>query len=506
MASKGNKKDIYSNEPFKFHDPQLLVPHNKEIEKTVLGLMINNSEACSYALQNLSLDSFPNIGNDHRTIFHAISLLFEKNVSIDLVTVVEQLESMRAISAIGGFEYLREMTESAFTFSAIKDYCQRLEDYRLLRESLKVLDEKLYEYKTSELPEINTFIGEINAEITEIAQKRRIVDFESTKVLAKKLEDYMVRLSKSSTGTLTGVNTGYTDLNALTHGFQKGDYVIIAARPAVGKTAFALNLALNIALKNNKTVGFFSVEMPSRQMMMRLVAAQSYVPYKSIQTGHLAKNDQVKVKEGLQVLSAIPLYIDETPGIKVQDIVLKTRKLKQENPSLAAIFIDYIGLITTHKKIESRQLEVSEISRTLKELARELDITVVALSQLSREVEKRPSKRPSLSDLRESGGLEQDADVVMLMFREDYYIEQGTLKPKDSQYGSYYETLKEKPNEFAPSLVDVMIAKNRNGEVGVATLIFFKSCSAFSDPDTQLRLSIKAMQDEYNKRKGPSNQ
>lgn len=504
MATK--KRDIYSNEPFKFHDPQLQVPHNNEIEKTVLGLMINDAEACSYALQNLNIDSFPNIGNDHRTIFHAISLLFDKNVSIDLVTVVEQLDSMRAMSSIGGFDYLRSITEAAFTFSAIKDYCQKLEDYRLLRESLKVLDQKLYEYKTSELPEINSFIGEINAEITEIAQKRRIVDFESTKVLAQKLEEYMVGLSKSSTGTLTGVNTGFTDLNALTHGFQKGDYVIVAARPAVGKTAFALNLALNIASKNNKAVGFFSIEMPSRQMMMRLVAAQSYVSYKSIQTSRLEKKDQVNVRDALSLLSSIPLYIDETPGIKVSDIVLKTRKLKQENPNLAAIFIDYIGLITTHKKIESRQLEVSEISRTLKELARELDITVVALSQLSREVEKRPSKRPSLSDLRESGGLEQDADVVMLMFREDYYIEQGTLKAKDSQYGSYYETLKEKPSPLAPSLIDVMVAKNRNGEVGVATLIFFKSCSNFSDPDEQLRLNIRAMQDEHNKRKGPSDQ
>lgn len=497
-----NKKDIYSNEPFKFNDPQLQVPYNKEIERTVLGLMITDDEACSYALQNLSRESFPNIGNDHRTIFHAISVLFEKNVAIDLVTVVEQLEVMRAMSAVGGFDYLKDITEAAFTYSAIKDYCQKLEDYRLLRESLKVLDQKLYEYKTSELPEINDFIGQINADINDIAQKRKIVDFESTKTLADRLETYMTSLAKSSTGTLTGVNTGYSDLNALTHGFQKGDYVIVAARPAVGKTAFALNLALNIALKNNKTVGFFSVEMPSRQMMMRLVAAQSYVAYKSIQTNHLQRNEQMKVKDALAVLGSIPLYIDETPGIKISDIILKTRKLKQENPNLSAIFIDYIGLVTTHKKTESRQLEVSEISRSLKELARELDITVVALSQLSREVEKRPSKRPSLSDLRESGGLEQDADVVMLMFREDYYIDQGTLKAKDSQYGSYYETLKEKPSELAPSLVDVMIAKNRNGEVGVTTLIFFKSCSNFSDPDSQLRSSIKAMQDEHNKRKG----
>ena len=219
--------------------------------------------------------------------------------------------------------------------------------------------------------------------------------------------------------------------------------------------------------------------MPSRQMMMRLVAAQSNVSYKAVQTNHLNKTELIRVKDGLAVLSSIPLYIDETPGIKISDIVIKTRKLKQENNNLAAIFIDYIGLVTTHKKTESRQLEVSEISRTLKELARELDITVVALSQLSREVEKRPSKRPSLSDLRESGGLEQDADVVMLMFREDYYLEQGTLKPKDSQYGSYYETLKEKPNELSPSLIDIMIAKNRNGEVGVSTLIFFKACSNF---------------------------
>ena len=497
-----NKNNNYSNEPFRFKDSQLVVPHNNELEKTVLGLMITDQDSCNHGLQNLSEENFPNIGNDHRTIFRAISILSQKNMAIDLITVLEQLESMKAKTSVGGFEYIKDITEAAFTYSAMKDYCRKLEDYRLLRESLAVLDQKLYEYKTTEIPEINDFIGQINTDITEIAQKRRIVDFESTKVLAGKLEKYLSELAKSSTGNITGVNTGYSELNNLTHGFQKGDYVIVAARPAVGKTAFALNLALNIAAKNQKTVGFFSVEMPSRQMMMRLVAAQSNVSYKAIQTNHLNKNEMIKVKDGLVVLSSIPLYLDETPGIKISDIVIKTRKLKQENNNLAAIFIDYIGLVTTHKKTESRQIEVSEISRTLKELARELDITVVALSQLSREVERRPSKRPSLSDLRESGGLEQDADVVMLMFREDYYLDQGTLKPKDSQYGSYYETLKEKPNELAPSLIDIMIAKNRNGEVGVSTLIFFKACSNFSEPDPQLRLSIRAMQDEYNNRKG----
>jgi len=500
MAEYKNTK--YSNEPFKFRDQQLIVPHNNELEKTVLGLMITDKDACNHGLQNLSLESFPNIGNDNRTIFQAISTLFVKNVTIDFMTVLEQLESMKAKNAVGGFEYLKEITDVAFQYSAMKDYCQRLEDYRLLRESLAVLDQKLYEYKTAEIPEINDFIGGINADIAEIAQKRRIVDFESTKVLATKLEKFMKDLSNSTTGTLTGLNTGYDDLNNLTHGFQKGDYIIVAARPAVGKTAFALNLALNIAVRNQKSVGFFTVEMPSRQMMMRLVSAQSYVSYNAVQTNHLNKNEAVKVKDGLVVLSSLPLYFDETPGIKISDIVIKSRKLKQENPNLAAIFIDYIGLVTTHKKTESRQVEVSEISRTLKELARELDITVVALSQLSREVEKRPSKRPSLSDLRESGGLEQDADVVMLMFREDYYLEQGTLKPKDSQYGSYYETLKEKPNELSPSLVDIMIAKNRNGEVGISTLIFFKACSNFSQPEMQLKLSIRAMQDEYNNRRG----
>ncbi len=497
-----SKSKQYSNEPFRFRDPSLVVPHNNELEKTVLGLMINDNDSCSYGLQNLTEECFPNVDNDHRTIFKAISILFEKNVTIDLLTVVEQLESMKAKNSVGGFEYLRDMTEAAFTYSAMKDYCKKLEDYRLLRDSLAVLDQKIFEYKTSEIPEINDFIGQINADISDIAQKRRIVDFESTKVLAAKLEKHMKELAKSSTGSLTGVNTGYSDLNNLTHGFQKGDYIIIAARPAVGKTAFALNLALNMAKKNQKTVGFFSVEMPSRQMMMRLVSAESYVTYKNIQTNHMSKNDLVKVKDGLAVLGSIPLYFDETAGIKISDIVIKTRKLKNENPNLCAILIDYIGLVTTHKKTESRQLEVSEISRTLKELARELDITVIALSQLSREVERRPSKRPSLSDLRESGGLEQDADVVMLMFREDYYLEQGTLKEKDSQYGSYYSTLKANPNELAPSLVDIMIAKNRNGEIGTSTLIFFKACASFSEPDTQLRMSIKAMQDEYNNRKG----
>lgn len=483
--------------PFAFKDQTLKVPFSLQSEQAVLGMMLQDRDSCDYGLQHLKYDSFPNINNNHRIIFHAIKLLSDDSINIDLVTVTQKLETLKALTLVGGVEYLDGMIEMAFEFSALKDYVKTLEDLRLLRLTLSVIDDNLYFYRTNTISDNNEFIGKINAEITKVAENRRIGDFQNLNVIADQVTQYLNKISRSSTGTITGVNTGYVDLNKLTHGFQAGDYVIIAARPAVGKTAFALNLALNVATRGNATVGFFSVEMPSRQMMMRLIASSGMILYDRLQTNQLDSSDRIKLADTIEELKKTSIFVDETPGISINDIVIKTRKLKKEQPNLKAIFIDYIGLVTTNGRKESRQLEVSEISRTLKELARELSITVIALSQLSRGVEARVTKRPNIADLRESGSLEQDADVIMLMFREDYYLEQGSLKESAAMYASYYNTMKDKKEAMAPSLVDIMIAKNRNGEVGTVTLNFLKAASNFCDPDNETRSLISQMQAKY---------
>lgn len=255
----------------------------------------------------------------------------------------------------------------------------------------------------------------------------------------------MEAMKESGTGTLTGVNTGYAGLNNLTHGFQKGDLVIVAARPSMGKTALALNLALNVAQDphHQHVVGFFSCEMNSHLLMLRLVAMAANVRSDKIQRNTLDKNERIKVSEAINTLRTRRIYIDDTSNININDLIIKARKLKNEQPDLSVIFIDYLGLITTTGKQESRQLEIQKITQQLKELARSLEVTVVCLAQLNRGVEDRDNKVPILSDLRESGSIEQDADVVMLLNREDFYLMNKTLKKEKARYFAYYEETKE---------------------------------------------------------------
>lgn len=489
---------VFNNAPFSLNDKSITIPENSLIEKRTLGLMLNDQETCDAALQLLSTDSFPNISNNNRAVFQAIRKLRDENIEVDPLTVFNELKAMKLDTLVGGFEYLRQITDDAFTFSAIKDYCKQLEDLTLMRNTLKVLDERISIYKKGMNLDINDYIGDLNREITAVAEKRRILDFESMKTIAGELSQHLKTMRKSGTGNITGSNTLYSELNKYTNGFQKGDYIIIAARPSVGKTAFGLNLAYNIAAATKNTVGFFSLEMGAQQLMMRLVASKSQVYHEKIRTNTMSSSEKSNVEEALSFFATIPLYIDETAGITINDLMIKTRKLKREHDDLAVIFIDYIGLVTTTGRFENRQQQISEISRSLKELARELNITVVALSQLSREVEKRPDKRPILADLRESGSLEQDADVVMLMYREDYYIELKTIAMKNAVYRAYYDGLNETDNKLSPSLVDISIAKNRNGKTANMVLLFFKSIGKFEDLDTRTFSFVKEMQKQHH--------
>lgn len=497
----------FDNNPFTLSDKTIAIPNDTILERTVLGLMLTSAEALEVGMQHLEASYFPNIDNNNRAIFYAMKLLHEENIKVDIVTVSGKLRELRLFSAVGGLEYLSLIAEEAITYSAIKDYCLGLRDLDLLRKALKVMDQGVEKHRQGQVGDVNDYLSDLLRDITKVAEERRIMDFESLGDIAKGLKAHLEKMRKSSGNKLTGNSTGFYDIDRYTHGFQEDNYIIIAARPAVGKTAFGLSLAYNMAKINNKTVGFFSLEMGNQQLMQRLVSKVSGVLHKNIMTGYLSKEERVKVYETIENLKHIKLYIDETPSININDLLIKARKLKRENDDLCAIFVDYIGLITTTGHVESRQIELSEISAALKGLARELNITVVALSQLSRAVEATKDKMPQMSHLRESGSLEQDADLVFLMYREDYYVKQGTIKEIDAVYQPYYQTLaqakaemKDPSKDLDVSPVDIILAKNRSGETGIATLLFFKAISSFDNPGPDLTARFT----EYRTKKGPS--
>lgn len=491
----------FDNNPFTLNDKTLVIPHDSMLEKTVLGLMLMDEKSVEIGMQHLKEEFFPNIGNQHRAIFHAIYLLHEEQTKVDILTVSGKLKEIKLLSSVGGLEYLSAIAEEAITFSAMKDYCLKLKDLNLLRNTLKAVDESMNIYRLGLTGDVNDYIGKLTADITKVAEERRIMDFESVGDIAKDLQAHLKHMQNSGTGKLTGNETGFIDIDRYTHGFQEDSYVIIAARPSVGKTAFAVSLAYNMAVKNNKTVGFFSLEMSNLRIMERILSKVSNIPYKNVTEGSLNAQQRVKANETLANLERTKLFIDETPNININDLIIKARKLKRENDDLCAIFIDYIGLVTPSRTQEMRTRELSEISDKLKALARELKITVVALSQLSRGVESRPDKRPQMSDLRESGSLEQDADLVFLMYREDYYVTQGSIKPVNAVYQSYYETIRGTENETNLSPVDIILAKNRNGETANIVLMFFKAISSFENPDVGTLAMLKTMQKAASGRK-----
>ena len=450
------------------------LPNNIEVEKSVLGAMLLDRDALIEASSSLEEGDF--FLRQHQIIYSAILEVQSKSLPVDLKTVTEVLINLKELDKVGGVQYLYELTESIVSLSNVKHYINIVRDQSNLRSVLLTMQGILEEYEKVEIEDISTFIGEASRKVTKAAEKRRISSFVTAGEVAEKVKQSLRTQKTTGEDGVTGMTTGYRSLNLLTLGFKKSDIIIIAARPSVGKTAFALNLAFNAAYKTDTSVAVFSLEMPAEQLMQRLLANRSCVELEKIQRGMLSKRDEVALDRAMKEMSALKLYIDDTPGIRLIDILSKARKLKMEQPDLSMIVIDYIGLITTGKKAESRQLEVSEISRSLKELARELEIPIIVLSQLSRNVDSRPGKRPVLSDLRESGSIEQDADQVFLMYRSDYYKGKSDEKAGGEQGGE-----NQNANESSVSIVEIEVAKNRNGKTGTVELVFTKNIGRFDE-------------------------
>lgn len=433
-------------------------PHDLVAERSLLGSMLISSDVCQNVLSLASKDDF--YLDSHRILFEAMQNIYADNSPVDVTTLTSYLIDKKLLDKTGGVEYLLELSESVPTTSHSEHYLKRLNEKALLRRLIKESTE-IIEKAYGDVENINDFIGEVEKDFLNVTRDRNAGEFQNVKSVIQKVTDRLVMLQKAD-GKISGVKTGYYDLDKLTSGFQKGDLIILAARPSVGKTAFALNVAYNVSYKSDEAVAIFSLEMPAEQLIQRIICSAGSLKAESLRSGSILKESSERYYAAADKVSKCNLYIDDTPGIRVGEIAAKCRRLKREQ-GLKMIVIDYLQLISgPANSRESRQQEVSDISRQLKMIARELEVPVLALSQLSRSVEKRDNKRPVLSDLRESGAIEQDADIVSFIHREDY---QDPKKEAETQ-----------------GATDIIIAKHRNGALADIRLVFLKQFSKFANP------------------------
>ncbi|TDB52031.1 replicative DNA helicase [Bacillus sp. CBEL-1] len=430
-----------------------LPPQNIEAEQAVLGAIFLEPSSLTLASELLIPEDFYRAA--HQKIFTCMLKLSDQGEPIDLVTVTSDLANQKILEEIGGVAYLSDLANSVPTAANIEYYAKIVEEKSILRRLIRTATDIASEGYARE-DEVEVLLNEAEKNILEVAQRKNTGVFQNIKdVLVQTYDNIEVLHNRK--GDITGIPTGFTDLDRMTAGFQRNDLIIVAARPSVGKTAFALNIAQNVATKTDENVAIFSLEMGAEQLVMRMLCAEGNIDAQRLRTGSLTSEDWGKLTMAMGSLSNAGIYIDDTPGVRVGEIRSKCRRLKQEG-GLGMILIDYLQLIQGNGRSgENRQQEVSEISRSLKALARELQVPVIALSQLSRGVEQRQDKRPMMSDIRESGSIEQDADIVAFLYREDYY-------EKDTE------------NQ---NIIEIIIAKQRNGPVGTVQLAFVKEYNKF---------------------------
>ena len=434
-------------------------PHDIEAEQAVLGSMLTDKDAVIAAMESLKPDSF--YREDDKAIYEAMQNLYNRAEPRDLITLKNELETMSKLEQIGGIEYLANLPEKAPTSANVQKYISIVEEKSMLRTLIKTANE-LVDLGYSQTEDVEDIMDHAEKKIFDIMQKKNQKGYSPIKdVLVEsftKLEELYNRKQH-----ITGVPTGFTDLDYRTAGLHGSELILIAARPAMGKTAFALNLASNAALRGKTGVAIFSLEMSKDQLVNRMLCSEAMVDSNKMRTGKLEEDDWAKLAQAIGPLSAANVFIDETPGITVMEIRTKCRKLKLEK-NIGLVIIDYLQLITGNgKKGGSREQEISEISRSLKILAKELNVPVIALSQLSRAVEQRPDHRPMLSDLRESGAIEQDADIVMFLYRDDVYNKESEKK----------------------DIAEVIIAKQRGGTTGTVDLLWMGSYTKFVNLETR---------------------
>ena len=428
-------------------------PHDVEAEQAVLGSMLTDKDAVISAIEVLKEDDF--YRTDNKSIYEAILNLYNRAEPIDIITVKAELESLGKFEQVGGLEYLASLPDKVPTTANAMKYIKIVEEKSTLRNLIKTANE-IIELGYDPTEDVSDIMEGAEKKIFNIMQNN---DKKSYSPIKDILVESFTQLEElyNRKQHITGVPSGFTELDYKTAGFHGSDLVLIAARPAMGKSAFALNIATNAAVRANVPVAIFSLEMSKEQMVNRILCSEAMVDSNKVRTGKLEEDDWTKLAGSIGPLSDAEIYIDDTPGISVMEIRAKCRKLKLEK-NIGMVVIDYLQLVQgSNKRNGSREQEISEISRSLKILAKELNVPVIALSQLSRAVEQRPDHRPMLSDLRESGAIEQDADIVMFLYRDDYYN-------KDSE---------------KKDIAEVIIAKHRGGSLGTIELLWLGSYTKF---------------------------
>ena len=436
-------------------------PHSIEAEQSILGSIFLDPETVVNVLEYLETSDF--YRKNHQIIFDAILQLNNRNEAIDVVTIANELDTKNQLENAGGMEYLAELAVAVPTSANVEYYAKIVEEKSILRNLIRSATEivrKGYE----EGDELAVMLDSAEQNILQVSERRNRSGFiRISDVVSASLQNIESLAQQSD--DVTGVPTGYIALDKMTAGLQKEELIILAARPAVGKTAFALNIAQNVATKADQVVAIFSLEMGAESLVNRMLCAEGNIDAGHLRTGQLSEDEWSNLIMAMGTLGQSKIFIDDTPGIRIAEIRAKSRRLLQEQGKLGLIVIDYLQLIEGNNR-ESRQQEVSDISRQLKKLAKELKVPVIALSQLSRGVEQRQDKRPVLSDIRESGSIEQDADIVAFLYRDDYYEREGGEEPER--------------DEQENNVVEVIIEKNRSGARGTVKLLFKKEFNKFS--------------------------
>ena len=432
-----------------------ILPHSIEAEQSVIGSMLIDKEAITIASEQISGDDF--YGKQYGVLFDAMVELNDAGKPVDLVTLQQRLKEKSAPPEIYSLEYIRDVMAAVPTSVNVKYYAQIVAEKSVLRKLIRV-NEEIANICYAQNDTLESILEQSEKNIFDIVQRRNNGDFVPIRQIVMNTMNMIEEASKNR-GAVTGIATGFLDLDYKTAGMQPSDLILVAARPSMGKTAFVLNIAQHVAFHEEKTVAIFSLEMSKEQLVNRLLSLESKVNSQAIRTGNMKDDEWERLIESADVIGSSKLLIDDTPGISFGELRSKCRKFKIEN-NLEMVIIDYLQLMTgSGKGSDSRQQEISEISRSLKALARELHVPVIALSQLSRAVEQRPDHRPMLSDLRESGAIEQDADVVMFIYREDYYNRDTELK----------------------NTAEIIIAKQRNGAIGTINLAWLPDYTQFAN-------------------------
>ncbi|HHU54830.1 MAG TPA: replicative DNA helicase [Mollicutes bacterium] len=433
------------------------MPHNLESEQAVLGSMFISKYALQKCVESLTGDLF--FLDAHNKIFTVIADLAEAGSVIDFTTVTAELDKRNWLTLVGNVEYLIEITNKVASAANIDAYIQIVLDNATLRRLIEEAT-SIVTSAYSPTDSLNDVLDDAERKILNVVKTRQGTEFRTIQDVLFKAQSDLEILAQQK-GEITGLPTGFYDLDKLTSGLHANELIIIAARPGMGKTAFALNLACHVAINTDQAVAVFNMEMGAEQLAMRMLASLGQIDGNKMRTGRLEHNDWKRVNEAISRLADTKMFIDDTPGMTIGEIRAKCRRLASSNNGLGLIVIDYLQLISGSAKYAgNRQMEISEISRSLKTLAMELEVPVIALAQLSRSVESRENKRPILSDLRESGSIEQDADIVSFLYRDDYYNKEAVIDENTSK------------SEF-------IIGKHRNGPTATIDLMFIKNTSTF---------------------------